>query len=197
MKSCSMTRLASALSITNGPEPATVLQMARLDAMNVTVAVPRWPRRSAAQITNGKTVYCRGYPSSPSPSQPANTTRLTATSAPHRAAASATPPRSPRSGDALAHTSSSGAMTRSPIASPIHQSDQSAPKADQGWTPPTQRLVTPIVALTVVLTPAAKTIRPRTSRSRSSELRRLGFRSSLERSEEHTSELQLRLHIVC
>jgi len=135
MKSCSMTRLASAPSITNGPEPFTVLQIARPDAIKVTVAVPRCPRRSAAQMTNGKTVYCKGYPSSPSPSQPANTTRLTATSVPLRAVASTTCPRSQRSGDALVHTSSSGAMTRFPIASPIHQFHQSGRKAHQGWQP--------------------------------------------------------------
>jgi hypothetical protein len=69
-------------------------------------------------------------------------------------------------------------MTRFPIASPIHQSDQSHAKDDQGWMRLMQRLVTPSVALTVVLIPAAKTIRPRTSRSRSSELRNPSCRST-------------------
>lgn len=60
-------------------------------------------------------------------------------------------------------------MMRSPIASPIHQTSQREPTADQGCTPPRQRLVTPMVALTIVLSTAARTTRPTTSRRRSSE----------------------------
>ena len=39
----------------------------------------------------------------------------------------------------------------------------------QGCTSRRQRLATPIVALTIVLRPAARTVRPRTSFSRSSD----------------------------
>lgn len=60
---------------------------------------------------------------------------------------------------------------RLPIASPSHHTLHSGPKPDQSCTPPRHRLVTPIVALTAVLNPAASTTSPNTSFTRLSEPR--------------------------
>src|SRR4029077_17477299 len=58
-----------------------------------------------------------------------------------------------------------------PAASPSHHSHHSEPYAAQDCTPPRQRLVTPTVALIVVLPAAARSPRPSTSRNRSREIR--------------------------
>ena len=54
-----------------------------------------------------------------------------------------------------------------PMASPSHQVRQALPNVAAGIMPPSQPLVTPTVALTTVLSMAASTTRPRTSRRRS------------------------------
>src|SRR5437773_3820833 len=67
-----------------------------------------------------------------------------------------------------AKTSNTGATIKSPVASPSHQIHQRAPKSVHESTPPKHNELTPTVALTVVLTPAAQTIRLNTSRNRPS-----------------------------
>ena len=59
--------------------------------------------------------------------------------------------------------------TSAPIASPSHQVRHACPYGAAGMTPPSQPLVTPMVALTRLFSPAASTISPRTSRRRSRE----------------------------
>src|SRR5262249_56047057 len=62
-----------------------------------------------------------------------------------------------------------GATTRAPPASPSHQVSQTVPYADQGTFPPSARLVTPRVALTMVAPPAARSVYRKISRACSSE----------------------------
>src|SRR5712691_13152244 len=73
---------------------------------------------------------------------------------------------------------STGATTRAPIVSPSHHCHHREPYTAQEAAPPRQRLVTPTVALTVVLTVAERTTRPRTSWNRSRELRNSAKRLS-------------------
>ena len=51
-----MTRLSCTVPCAKGPKPFAVLQIATPDTMNVTAVVPICPKRSAAQMTRGKTV---------------------------------------------------------------------------------------------------------------------------------------------
>src|SRR5438876_8094057 len=61
-----------------------------------------------------------------------------------------------------------GAIRRSPTASPSHQVVQIAAYFDHGAKPATERVVTPTVALTIVLKPAASAMNLRMSRGRES-----------------------------
>src|SRR4030095_14512404 len=73
-----------------------------------------------------------------------------------------------------------GPTIRAPTASPSHHVNQIAPKSRQLAEPLSVRLVTPIVALTVVRNSAASTTNLKTSRARSKTLR--PFANSLTRS---------------
>src|SRR5260370_8864675 len=55
------------------------------------------------------------------------------------------------------HSSTKGVTTTAPTASPTHQVHQIGPYIAHSANPPNARLVTPIVALTVVLTIPART----------------------------------------
>ena len=66
---------------------------------------------------------------------------------------------------------------RSPMASPCHQANHVSAKRLAG-SPPSHRLVTPIVALTAVLAIAARPMKPSTSVRRSSVERKPGMRRS-------------------
>ena len=94
-----------------------------------------------------------------------------------RTNATASGPRRPIHVD-LAQVSSTGATNKSPSASPDHHTIQRRPTALRSATPLAHRLVTPIVALSVVLTAAARITRASTSRSRSSEGRKAARLSS-------------------
>ena len=98
---------------------------------------------------------------------PPNTRRLKAPTATHTATASTTHRRGWERRSRPLQTKRSGATTRLPMASPSHQVRQALPNVAAGIMPPSQPLVTPTVALTTVLSMAASTTRPRTSRRRS------------------------------
>src|SRR5205823_14774797 len=100
---------------------------------------------------------------------------------------------------AAAHSTSAGATTRSPTASPSHQVHQIAPYSAQRANPVKASVVTPTVAPTVVLTMPASTVKANTSCGRSNARRPRAKRLTryAPRSEEHTSELQSLAYLVC
>jgi hypothetical protein len=55
MNTWSRTRLSCTLRPANGPYPRTVPQTAMMTMVTMAAAVSRCPKRSAAQITSGKT----------------------------------------------------------------------------------------------------------------------------------------------
>src|SRR5262245_17449086 len=67
--------------------------------------------------------------------------------------------------DLADHTSTSGVTIRMPSASPRHQIHQSDSKLDQETIRPRQRLVIPVVALTTVLSRAARPTKANVSES--------------------------------
>ena len=56
----------------------------------------------------------------------------------------------------MLHNQSAGVSNREPIVSPSHQVNQIGPKSLASMKPPMKRLATPMVALTTVLSIAAK-----------------------------------------
>src|SRR5207247_3443551 len=107
----------------------------------VAVGAPRGPNRGAAQRATGKTAYT--YVSGLRSNSAVKSTRLrtSAMTSGHRRAIR--PER--------AQASSTGATNKSPSASPDHHTSQRRPKALRSTTPLAHRLVTPSVALSVVL----------------------------------------------
>src|SRR6266436_1365323 len=131
------------------------------DVRRLASAAPPMPKRIAAQIRNGKTVYSSPYRAP----APAVTWRLK-TPAHANARPIANTPAStarPLHGGRfhVRDVSSTGATSRSPLASPSHQVHHNPPNALHGCTPPRHRLTMPIVALIVVLITAPQTMRPR------------------------------------
>ena len=57
MKVESWDRLLTGVDVANGPAPCTVYQIARMATMQLVVAAPRGPNRTAAQIVTGKIAY--------------------------------------------------------------------------------------------------------------------------------------------
>ena len=98
---------------TNGPEPCAVFQTVKHEVIATAVAAPNGPKRSAAQISTGKTMYgtsrCDGTSISTM-----RTVRRSAASRELHGAASATSCRA-------AQTRMSGANTSAPEKSPSHQ----------------------------------------------------------------------------
>ena len=74
-----------------------------------------------------------------------------------------------RRDSAATNVSASGATITSPIASPRNQTPHSEPNRSHDCIPVRHKLITPIVALTVVLTIAPNTNRPKMSLNRSSD----------------------------
>src|SRR5437867_2545898 len=96
-----------------------------IDETSVTSAVPAGPKRRAAQITTGKTVYCSSpYRGAAGAVCREKTRELTATAVATRAAASHARRNGRRRPDQVR---SAEATTRSPMASPSHQTDQIEP----------------------------------------------------------------------
>ena len=132
------------------------------------VAVPPLgPKRTAAQMSTGNRMWAwrKGVGSRGGPSR--NTKQLSATAV----ATSATPSRillgESVSPPKLRQVSSTGATTRSPSASPTHHTRQVSGTCPGRTSPAASSTATPSVALTVVLSAAARTTRARTSTSRS------------------------------
>src|SRR5262245_42239116 len=80
--------------------------------------------------------------------------------------------------DLAAHTSMSGATIIMPSASPRHQHHHTDSKLDHETICPRQRLVTPIVALTIVLSRAARPTKANMSESRSRVFSKFATRQS-------------------
>src|SRR5439155_26977079 len=157
MNACRKRRLSFTVPLAKGPKPAAVRQIATVATVKVAVTVPCCQKRSAAQIRKGKSTYgCEKIARSDVDTAP-KASRLTITGEASNAPASAI-----RQGDGTirgrsAQTKNSGARIRSPMASPSHQVNQALPTVAEGMRPPNQPLVTPIVALTIVLRPATPT----------------------------------------
>ena len=54
MKVWSDSRLSPSAGRTKGPRPSTVYPMATTEVRKVVEVAPRWPKRTAAQISKGK-----------------------------------------------------------------------------------------------------------------------------------------------
>ena len=154
------------VALGQGPTPRPVPQMAMADTTLTAVTAPGGPSRHAAQIRKGKrrerSVIVRVA------HEPPNPQRLRATRPSRRAPASASCRRGRWTRGGASQRHRHGATTRSPSSSPRHQVRQAWPSLAEGMTPPSQPLVTPRVALTCVLSPAARTTKPTTSRRRAS-----------------------------
>jgi hypothetical protein len=157
---------------TNGPRPRAVAQTTTAAMNRPAVAAPTWRNRTAAQARAGKT---RKVPAAGTAS---------ATTASSASAAASAPASNTRVSlgrwfqRRVEHSSSGGATVRMPAMSPAHQmthADGSDPTAS---VPLAHRLVTPMLALIVVLTGAASPASARTSRTRSSPTPKSARRSS-------------------
>ena len=168
MKVCSRARLPVGVDPTNGPSPRSVCQIVSEAMSAVAVAAPRGPNRTAAHTTTGKTAYTYVSGLRSSSVVKSTSTRTRAPASGHR----------PRGQSARAQVSSRGATSKSPRASPDHHTSQRDPTALRSTTPLAHRLVTPSVALSVVLASAARVTKTSTSRSRSSAGRKPATRWS-------------------
>ena len=168
---CKSSRSCVGVEPTKEPCPWTVNQMVSAATMPDAVAEPRTPNRSAAQMMSGKMAY--SSPVGGRSNTAVRPSRLT----------SSTPASAARAGGhrvrrACAQASSRGAISRSPIASPDHHTNQRCPAAARSIMPLAHRLSTPIVALTRGLTSAARVTSAKTSRSPAREGRKSATRRS-------------------
>src|SRR3989441_1147496 len=122
------------------------------------VAEPRTPNRSAAQMMRGKMAY--SSPVRGRSNAAVRPSRLTSSTP-----ASATLAGGHRVRGACAQARSRGAISRSPIASPDHQTNQRCPVAARSIIPLVHGPSPPRVALTGGLTSAASVTSARKSRS--------------------------------
>src|SRR5258705_9164958 len=116
------------------------------------VAAARPPNPYEIQTTRGSQNHSTGAFRSPRPPK-----KAIAVAANNRTAHVASKGRRGRRGRSpVAQRRSGGATTRAPIASPSHHVVKMSPNFAHGAYPPSERLVTPMVALTIGLTPAAR-----------------------------------------
>jgi hypothetical protein len=162
----------------NGPRPITVPITAIADTTTVAVTDPRCPNLMAAHIRSGKKTYA--CPSGPPPLVigAINTRRLATTTPSVSVTASRRRAAEACTRGRFDQTRIAGATSSAPIASPTHQVRHVSASFGCWTKPAVYRLATPSVALIIVDNAAANTIRPRTSRKRSSESRKPGTRES-------------------
>ncbi|OKJ84813.1 hypothetical protein AMK32_12605 [Streptomyces sp. CB01883] len=171
LNACRVIMLVSRSCPANGPVLRAAATIANVDTASAHGAAPASWNRNAAQTSSGNPRKSSGArPVSTNPtaavattSSPASTHRDVRTFLGHRAELS---------------TSSTGVTTRTPMASPVHHTDQVGQKPAVLSAPETSRVVVPVVALTSIPVNAPRKIRPRTSRSRSSSLRNPARRSN-------------------
>src|SRR3989442_544926 len=162
MNACRISRDTLAEPVAKGPTPWRVPWMEIPDNRKTAVAAARAPKRKATQIRKGMQRNSRGRCLLLAGKKPPNTNSPTEKRLRTPAAASNRAPLHSHRDLALQRTSS-GVTTRAPPASPSHQVTQIGTYLAHDAKPVRDRLVTPIVALTVVLAMPARTANLRTS----------------------------------
>jgi hypothetical protein len=153
-----------AVAVAKGPEPRNVCPIAIPDNTAISVAASRGLNRNAAQTRGGVDKNVRGNVVSPKRARSCpNTARPRRIVDRNRPAVSSGRPRGKSSGAVRAQRTKRGVMIRAPVASPSHQVSQMRPKSAQFAYPPSARHVTPVVALRIVLSPAARPANLKTS----------------------------------
>src|SRR6266568_2666128 len=165
LNTCRSTILWNNVAPANGPHPFTDAHTPIPVASSAAEAAPRWRNRHAAHQRNGNTRYwmCRALwnrrsatSTRPTYRIPASTRRWSEEDAPRRR------DRKDRR---------NGATTSTPMASPVHHTDQVDQKAPGRRAPERRREAVPPVALTAMPRRAARTTKATASRSRASSAR--------------------------
>jgi hypothetical protein len=152
MNSCVVTTMCEIESQTNGPTFCDAFQTVKPTAIATDSVAPRWPKRSAAQISGGKTMYMTGrlVPLASS---------LLATIVASRSAASTRRRWSQPGGGRCCHAIASGTITSAAERSPSHQVRHTVTSAPPSITLPSSCASVPIVALSTVPAASATSIR--------------------------------------
>ncbi len=155
----------------NGPDLSTADRIANVDTASAQGAAPASWKRKAAQISSGKPRKSSGtwlVSRKPTPSVAATSSSPSA----HRDTGAFLGTRAERS------TSRTGVTTRTPIASPVHQTDHVGQKCAGLSAPARTRVLVPVVELTSIPVKAPRKISASASRRRSSSVRNSALPSS-------------------
>lgn len=154
----------------SGSLPCSVPKTATTDSANAAVTAPRWSNRNAAKRSTGITRNLGGAESKGAGKTPLYTMRPMPTTDASIARASTTRRRGHRGQGSVPQMTIRGATITAPTRSPSHQVVQIGQNLSHGASPTRDKLVTPNVALTVVLSMAARTTNLRISGARSNAL---------------------------
>jgi len=172
LNACRVIILTSRSWPANGPDPTVAARIISPDAIRTqSVAPPIW-KRSAAQIKTGNIRNSRDTGA-----------RVTATVTIAALASTATASTHHRTGRLRGHRavrrkSSNGAITRTPIASPVHHTDHTVQKLRAGIASAARSATLPMVALTSIPAMAPSNTSKSPSRSRFTSVRNASLRSS-------------------